>query len=257
MSAAAAPVTLVFLHYWAGSGREWSGVVEALEADYPCLTPDLGGFGDAPPPARGYSVEAYASEVEALIGQQQLTEYVLVGHSMGGKIALDVAARQPPGLRGLALLTPSPPTPEPMREADRLASLRSYGDPAAAEATFEHITARPLPDALRQQVIADNLRTSKAAWDAWLLQGSKEDICALMPRVRVPVFLIAGTADPVLPPQVHQRELLPCLPEATTFHLIEGAGHLLPLEAPGEVASGLRQFMGELAATAQSQKTTD
>ncbi|OON68188.1 alpha/beta fold hydrolase [Hymenobacter sp. CRA2] len=247
----AAPVpTLIFLHYWAGSGREWNEVVSALGPDYQCLTPDLGGFGDAPPPATGFSVEAYASEVEALVTRHELTDYVLVGHSMGGKIALAVATRQPVGLRGLALLTPSPPTPEPMREEERQLSLRSFGDPNAADETFEHITARPLPDEVRQQVIADNLRSSKAAWDAWLLQGSKEDLCALMPRVQVPVFLLTGTADAVLPPQVHRRELLPCLPASTTFHLIEGAGHLLPLEAPGEVAPALRQFLGELQAVA-------
>lgn len=240
--------TLVFLHYWAGSGREWHAVVEAMGPAYTCLAPDLGGFGDAPPPTGGYSVEGYASEVEALIHQHHLTDYVLVGHSMGGKIALDMATRQPPGLRGLALLTPSPPTPEPMTEQERQQSLRAYGDPAAAEQTFEKITARPLSDELHQQVVADNLRTSKAAWDAWLLQGSREDLCARMPRVRVPVCLLVGTADAVLPPQVHQRELLTCLAERTTFHLIEGAGHLLPLEAPGEVARLLRQFVAELLA---------
>lgn len=243
---AAPPFSLVFLHYWAGSGREWHRVAADLGVDCHCLTPDLGGFGDAAPPTGGYSVEAYASSVEALISQHQLTDYVLVGHSMGGKIALEVAARQPAGLRGLALLSPSPPTPEPMSEEERQQSLAAHGDPDAAEQTFDKITARPLPDELHQQVIADNLRTSRAAWDAWLLQGSKEDRCARLPRVQVPVCLIVGTADAVLPPQVHQRELLPCLAERTTLHLIEGAGHLLPLEAPGEVVQLLRQFMAEL-----------
>lgn len=245
---AAPPFSLIFLHYWAGSGREWHTVAADLGVDCQCLTPDLGGFGDAPPPSGGYSVDAYASAVEALISQRQLTDYVLVGHSMGGKIALEVAARQPAGLRGLALLSPSPPSPEPMTEEERQQSLAAYGDPPAAEKTFEKITSRPLPDELHQQVIADNLRSSRAAWDAWLLQGSKEDLCARMPRVRVPVCLIVGTADAVLPPQVHRRELLPCLAQSTTMHLIEGAGHLLPLEAPGEVVQLLRQFMAELVA---------
>lgn len=245
---AAPPYSLIFLHYWAGSGREWHAVASDLGVDCTCLTPDLGGFGDAAPPAGGYSVDAYASAVEFLISQQQLTEYVVVGHSMGGKIALALAARQPAGLRGLVLLSPSPPTPEPMTEDERQQSLRSYGDPAAAEQTFHKITARPLPDELHQQVVADNLRSSQAAWDAWLLQGSREDLCARMPRVQVPMCLIVGTADAVLPPQVHQRELLPCLPESTTLHLVEGAGHLLPLEAPGEVVQLMRQFMTGLVA---------
>jgi pimeloyl-ACP methyl ester carboxylesterase len=248
----APPFSLVFLHYWAGSGREWHAVAADLGVDCQCLAPDLGGFGDAPPPAGGYSVDAYVSEVEALISQRQLTDYVVVGHSMGGKIALALAARQPAGLRGLALLSPSPPTPEPMTEEERRQSRQAYGDPDAAEQTFDKITARPLSDELQQQVLADNLRSSQEAWNAWLLQGSKEDLCARMPKVQVPVCLIVGTADAVLPPQVHQRELLPCLPASTTLHLIEGAGHLLPLEAPGEVVQLLRQFMAELLAEQQA-----
>jgi pimeloyl-ACP methyl ester carboxylesterase len=241
-------IAFVFLHYWAGSGREWHTVIDDLGLECHCLAPDLGGFGDAPPPTNGFSVAAYADEVLKFVEQHKLTDYVLVGHSMGGKFALAAAARQPEGLRGVALVAPSPPTPEPMSEESRQKSLRSYGNPNAADDTFEHITSRPLPDEVRQQVIADNLRTSKGAWDAWLLQGSREDIASLMPRLRVPVLLVAGAADAVLSPQVQQTETLAHLPTGTTLHLIEGAGHLLPLEAPGEVVQLLRQFLGELQA---------
>ncbi|GAA4391314.1 alpha/beta fold hydrolase [Hymenobacter koreensis] len=239
--------SLVFLHYWAGSGREWHAVVSALGLDYECLAPDLPGFGDAPPPA-SLTVDAYADAVAQFVAERGLTEYLLVGHSMGGKIALALASRRPVGLRGVALLAPSPPTPEPMTDKARAEAQRAYGSPTAAAATFVRITARPLPDAEQQQVLADNLRTSRAAWDAWLQHGSREDIAARMPLVQVPVLLLTGTADAAIPVQVQQSETLPYLPAGTTLHLIEGAGHLLPLEAPGEVALALHQFIAELSA---------
>ncbi|KAA9333110.1 alpha/beta hydrolase [Hymenobacter busanensis] len=239
------PLSLVFLHYWAGSGREWHPLITALGLECECLAPDLPGFGDAPPPAR-FTLDAYADAVAQFMAEKNLAEYVLVGHSMGGKIALALAAQRPNGLRGVALLAPSPPTPEPMTEAARAAALAAYGNPAAAAATAERITARPMPDAEQQQVIADNLRTSRAAWEWWLLYGSREDIAARLPQLQVPVLLLCGTADAAIPAQVQQTETLPYLPVGTTLHLLEGVGHLLPLEAPGEVAVALRQFIAEL-----------
>ncbi|GAB2461741.1 hydrolase [Hymenobacter qilianensis] len=245
MPSSAAP-TFICLHYWAGSGREWAAVAAALAPDYTCLTPDLGGFGGAPAPAGGYSVQAYAEAVGAFIREQGLSSYILVGHSMGGKIALAFAAQQPAGLRGLALLSPSPPSPEPMTDEERLASLHAYGNPHAAARTLAHITARPLSEALQTQVIEDNLRTTHAAWDAWLLHGSRENILTQMPLITVPAVVIAGDADAVMSPSLHGLETLPHLPPNTPLEIIGGAGHLLPLEAPQEVAALLREFAESL-----------
>ncbi|SMB85036.1 alpha/beta hydrolase fold [Hymenobacter roseosalivarius DSM 11622] len=241
-SVAAAP-TFVCLHYWAGSGREWAAVAAELAPEYTCLTPDLGGFGEAPAPASGYSVAAYAESVANYIAEQKLSNYILVGHSMGGKIALALAARQPAGLLGIVLLSPSPPSPEPMTDEERTASLHAYGNPEAAARTLARITARPLSETMQAQVIEDNLRTTRAAWEAWLLHGSRENILALMPLLHVPAVVLAGDADAVMSPSLHGLETLPHLPPDTPLEIIGGAGHLLPLEAPREVAALLREFV--------------
>ena len=243
---AAAPLAFVCLHYWAGSGREWEQVAQLLAPDYPVLAPSLGGFGETPVPAGGFSVDAYADQVQQLLEAQQLGRYVLVGHSLGGKVALALAARQPVGLAGVALLSPSPPTPEPMTEADRLASLRAYGKPEEARKTLQHITARALPKAVQARIIEDNLRTSKAAWEAWLLHGSRENLSARMSLITVPCTVLAGDQDAVMSPSVHGLETLPLLPEGTPLDIIGGAGHLLPYEAPEEVATLLRSFAERL-----------
>lgn len=236
------PLTFVYLHYWAGSGRAFQAVAALLEPDYAVLAPDLGGFGEAPAPAGGYSVDAYADEVATHVAAHKLARYVLVGHSMGGKIALALAARQPTGLLGVALLSPSPPTPEPMTDEARQASLHAWGQPLEAENTLRNIAARPLPAAMRRQIIADNLRSSKAAWDAWLQHGSRENLAARLHNVHVPCTILAGDQDAVMSPSVHGLETLPLLPEGTPLEIIAGAGHLLPYEAPTEVARLLRAF---------------
>ena len=237
----ASTLPFIGLHYWAGSGRAFDGVAALLAPDYRLLAPDLPGFGAAPSLADA-SVAAYTDHVAHFIARQHLRGYVLVGHSMGGKIALNLAARQPAGLAGVVLLSPSPPGPEPMSETDRQAALRAYGHAGEAEKTLHKITARPLPEAIQEQIVQDNLRTSRAAWDAWLRQGSREDISADMDKIRVPCLVLVGDQDPVLSAAVQRTHTLPLLPPGTTLQRIPGAGHLLPYEAPEAVAALLRAF---------------
>ena len=228
--------TFLALHYWAGAGREFDHLPPLLPAGSRLLAPDLPGFGaQAAPPGFDYSVGAYADWLAGYIADNELADYQLIGHSMGGKIALALAARQPAGLRGLLLLSPSPPGGEPLSEAARAASLAAYGQLAAAEETFAAITSVPLPAAWRAQVIADNLRATRPAWDAWLTSGSREDISALMPRLRVPCRLLVGERDQAISLDTQRRLTLPLLPAGTALVVVPGAGHLLPLEAPEEI----------------------
>lgn len=63
---------------------------------------------------------------------------------MGGKIALSFAAMQPSGLTSLVLVAPSPPTPEPMTDIERMQLLNAFGDKCALETSVNNITAQPL-----------------------------------------------------------------------------------------------------------------
>lgn len=231
--------TFLALHYWAGSGREFELLLPLLPPGSRLLAPDLPGFGgQAAPTGFDYSVASYADWVAQYAEREQLDDYHLIGHSMGGKIALLLVTRRPTGLRGLLLLSPSPPGGEPMSEADRAASLAAYGQPAEAEKTFTKITGIALPEDEHQQVVADNLRTTRAAWDAWLLRGSREDISAEMPHINVPCRLLVGENDRAIPLAVQREQTLPLLPAGTSLVVVPGAGHLLPLEAPEEIFKG-------------------
>ena len=231
---------LVLLHYFGGSAKEWEFVRNELADSYRCVAIDLPGHGDSDAPPTGYSVENMADDVLGVIQRLNLTDFVLVGHSMSGKVALSLASRQPAGLRSLVLVSPSPPLPEPIPDADRQNMLDTHGQRAAAEETFDTITAKPLPESVREQIIADNLRTAEVAWRAWLTEGSREDISARMPSVNVPVAIIAGTADKAVAPHVQPEMTLPYLPDAT-FETVADAGHLLPYEVPQLLANFMRK----------------
>ena len=231
------PHTVLALHYWAGAGREFDSLRPLLLPDTTLLAPDLPGFGGQPAPLGfDYSVRAYADWVADYLARHALADFTLLGHSMGGKIALALAARQPAGLRRLVLLSPSPPAGEPMSDDERTAALACFGKAADAEKTFDTITRLPLSTAIRQAVVADNLRCSRPAWEAWLTSGSREDISAQLPGLAVPCHLLVGARDEAITPATQRARTLPYLPAGTDCRVVAEAGHLLPLEAPALVA---------------------
>jgi pimeloyl-ACP methyl ester carboxylesterase len=232
---------LVFLHYFAGSLRSWIHVAGDLSSRSRCLRIDLPGFGRSAP-LTAYSVHMVAQAVIQLIEGLRVGSYVLVGHSMGGKLALACAAADPPRLEGLVLVAPSPPSPEPMDERERSRLLATHGDRTSAEETLRTIARRAISANDAAVCIEDNLLTSPEAWHWWLAQGSREDITAQAGRVTCPVLVLGGSDDPVIPPHVIAAEVMPHLIDASRIE-IAGAGHLLPLEAAQEVGAAIRSFV--------------
>ena len=228
------PLTLVFLHYFGGSALEWQNVMNQLSGQYRCLAIDLRGHGDSDAPETGYTIADMANDVANLLRIRNAQDFVLVGHSMSGKVALMLASRQPAGLQSLLLVSPSPPVPEPIPDDERQKLLNGYGNRLAAEQTLKNITASSVSQTVHEQIIADDLRTARPAWDAWLLDGSKEDISARMKTISVPVRIIVGSNDRALPPDVQPRLVMPYL-NGATLSIVDGAGHLLPWEVPGDV----------------------
>lgn len=228
-------MTLIFLHFFGSSPREYGPLINLLALRYQCLAPDLRGFGDSYVRATNdYSVDAMTDDVVCLM-DDYAGPFMVVGHSMSGKVALNLASRQPDGLLGLVLLAPSPPSPEPIDKAERKRLLTTHGQRLAAEETLKKITAAPLSEAYQEIIISDNLRSSPAAWNAWLKYGSREDISDRMPWVQVPIQVVLGGEDNHINFGLMRKTLLNHFPDAW-LTTIDGAAHVLPLEKPAEVA---------------------
>lgn len=227
--------SLVFLHYFGGSARTWQPVIDRLAARFRCLAIDLRGWGESEATPTGYAVADMADDVQTVLAALSLPRYALVGHSMGGKAAQVLAARALPGLEKLLLIGPSPLSPEPMTEDDRAEMCAAWGDANAARKTLDTIAKMPLSEAWQQQVVEDNLRAARPAWEAWADLGSREDLSLLASQITVPAAVLAGENDPVLSLDALTREVAGRIPGATQT-VLPGAGHLMPLEAPKAVA---------------------
>ena len=233
---------LVFLHYWGGSSRTWRHVVDRLVADFRTVTLDQRGWGRSTASTTGYALADLADDAQAVIGALDLERYILVGHSMGGKVAQLIASRQPRGLVGMALIAPAPPVPLDLPLAVRQDMVRAYDTRESVVATVTQVLA---PDGLDpadlDAAIEDSLVGAPAAKEAWPLSASQEDITSALADIKVPAIVISGEHDQVDPPDVLKRELLPRLARAQ-LHVLPGVGHLSPYEAPDAVANLVRAF---------------
>ena len=175
-----------------------------------------------------------------------LKRYVLVGHSMGGKVAQLMASRRPRGLEGLVLVAPSPPTAMRLSAAERATLRGAYQSRESVEFVIDHVlTARPLDAACREQVIEDSLKAAPQAKAAWPDVAMAEDICAAVESIDVPTLVISGERDQVDRVATLEAELLPRIPHAAMY-ILPDTGHLSPLEAPADVAQTIASFVAAI-----------
>lgn len=241
-----AGLTLVFLHYWGGSHRTFAPVVDRLTSGGGVVSFDHRGWGMSRELPGPYDLEQLADDLIEVVGGLDLSQYVLVGHSMGAKVAQLVAARHPAGLTGLALVAPAPPRPAEVTAEGQQALSHAYDDATTVRAAIDQVlTHRRLPGELRDQVVADSLAADHDARSEWPSRGIAEDISAAAATIEVPTLVLAGEHDRVDPPATLADHLLPVIPTAC-MKVVAATGHLSPLEASAEIAASLDQFVRHL-----------
>ncbi len=232
------------LHALGGSARSFDGVVRLLPS-FECIAIDLPGFGTAAD-ASALGVEQVVDQVAERIRSLSPERWMLVGHSMGGKIATIIAAQAARGEIGLAapsavvLLAASPPEPEPMDEERRqmMIGWASEG-PVSPEHARKFVTmnqAGGLTPALEASAIEDVTRASRHAWLAWLERGSLEDWSGIVGVLDTPALIVAGAEDgDDLGAEAQRRLNAPHYADARV-EVVKDSGHLLPLENPELIA---------------------
>jgi pimeloyl-ACP methyl ester carboxylesterase len=238
---------LLFLHYYGGSSRTWKHVTAPLGKSYRTIALDHRGWGESDAPAAGYSLADHADDAVGVIDVLGLPRYILVGHSMGGKVAQLLASRRPKGLAGLVLVGSSMPTPLLLSAEMRERMRTAYSTRENVEMSIDQVlTAKPLEPTDREQVIADSLRGAPPAKEAWPAHSSQEDISDAVPAISVPTLVIACELDRVDSVETTKAELLSRLPGAV-LHVVPGTGHLSPLESPTDLVRLIDQFAAGLS----------
>ena len=176
--------------------------------------------------------------------------FALAGHSMGGRVALEVVRRAADRVRGLALLNTGVHPLRPGEAASRgelVRIAREQGMAALAAAWLPPMMGSPpsrvaelMP--LLTAMVERSTPESFAGQIKALLE--RPDAEAVLPSIGVPTLLMSGTRDTWSPLEQH-REMQRQIPQATLV-AIEDAGHMAPIEQPVAVAAALREWLARL-----------
>jgi pimeloyl-ACP methyl ester carboxylesterase len=231
---------LVLLHGLGGSRATWDRVVAALPADLPLLRYDLRGFGAS---SMDEDVEfSHANDLLAVLDSQGIGKAIVVGLSLGGAVATNFAIDHPERVERLALVSPALvgwEWSEHWRERWRSISRSARaGDMTAARSQWwEH----PLFSTTRESNAAEELRRSIEAFSGrvWVKDPQRKVLPDVerLHLIEVPTVLLTGGLD------VPDFRLIAGLIEASVPGIrridYASAGHMLPLELPGEVAAAI------------------
>lgn len=236
-SGAGGPAVL-FVHGWQADRSVWSGVIAALGAEVRTIAVDLPGSGNASTDPGPYTVERFAAGLRELLETLGVAPAVVVGHSMGAKVALRLTLDAPQMVRALVLIAPVPagtPGFSPKGEAYLRATA---GDPVAVRNWLARTLADPSSPAL-DELCAVAARTSREAalesFESWAHMDFAEETRS----IETPALVIAPEYDA---PEKCESNVAALLPNAKCAVLPQAA-HYAIVERPQEVAALLRESL--------------
>lgn len=248
-------VGVLALHGFTGSGADWAPVAEAL--DRPVLAPDLLGHGDSPAPA-----EAAAYRIETVVDQalawcESRPSWVVMGYSMGGRVALRLAARLESQLRGLVLISTSPGIEDPteraaraMRDAELANAIETHGVAWFTEMWSKHpiiLSQQQIPAPIRTEMEHRRLQNRAAGLAGSLRgmgQGSVAPVWDTLETLRAPTLWLTGKRDAQYTDLAVRG--VGQLPNARHVSIPE-AGHCTHLEAIEATLGPVQRFVAAAA----------
>jgi len=265
---------VVFVHGLGSSGYiEWRNNLEVVAARHRVFAPDLPGYGRSDKPRARYTIPYFARFVGRYMEERGLRSAALVGTSLGGRIALEVALDQPRLVRKLVLVNTlglGRPKVRATQMAYGLVSLPRVGE-AVMNLTRDALRWAPprfirrfagrsigvsadlertMDDAylanMREMYAADGfhaayLSTVRSLINPRALFGGQHDVTRRLNELKIPVQLIWGADDPLFP--LAHAERANSMIERCKLTVINGAGHTPQAERPDEFNRVLHHFL--------------
>ena len=246
---------LVFLHGFCESKVLWQDFVRPFAAEYRVILLDLPGFGNNDAPRQDYSMESAAAFVQQVLAELQVEKCVVVGHSMGGYVALALAERWPRLLAGLSLFHSSA-LPDTEEKKDTRNKTIDFINKHGVDKFMDTFVA-PL-------FYEDNRETHQHAIDLLTRIGKqagqqavvgaiagmrdRPDRLAVLRAASFPVQFIAGKQDPAVP---LEQTLQQChLPREAYALFLDHTGHMGMFERPRETLQAVQAFAAHCFAAA-------
>ncbi len=241
---------LLFIHGFLGSGDDWNTFRDALSGEYHSSSIDLDQWS----PCEEYSLEFIAEQIAQSL-DEDAGGTIVIGYSMGARVALSLALRNPELLRALILESPSAGIAEESERQQRAekdarlaAMIREEGMESFLERwysipLFESLRRKPLKlAALKEKILLRQQQEQAAYMLEKLSPGRAPNYWPELFKLQLPTLLIAGELDTKFSDSA--REMAEVLPQAT-LKIIKDTGHNIHLEKPEVFLETIRQFLAK------------
>ncbi len=236
--------TIVLLHGFLENQTMWQDLIPELSKKHRVIAIDLLGHGESGCLGYVHSMEENAAAVRAVLSELRVRKAILVGHSMGGYVALAFAELYPASVKGLVLLNSTSKADSEERKANRNRAIKAVKKDYS---TFVRLSiANLFSEENREKMIAEIEKVKTEALKTPLqgivasLEGMKirKDRDALLSSATYPILLILGKKDPVLNYENGLKQI-----ENTPIKLVTFPdGHMSHIENRGELKKVLLGF---------------
>jgi 3-oxoadipate enol-lactonase len=239
--------TVLLLHGLGVTGESWGLQLPAFqEAGFRILTPDVSGFGKSTCRRGGVTIRQLAGDMVDLLRYLSVANTAIVGISMGGTLALQIALDNPDLVSRLVLInTFSCLRPRQIKTwcyfAARFILAHAIGVHRQAQAVAYHLFPDPKDEALRQIFISQISEADPSGYRAAMRALARFNVSARLNEVTIPTLVITGGNDTTVPLDV-QGILANNIPGAR-HTTIPGAGHAVTVEQPDQVNRLLIDFI--------------
>lgn len=226
------------------TGALWQPQMPTLVENFRVLRYDHRGHGRSPVPQGPYAIEDLGSDVLALIEKLDAPKVHLGGLSLGGMVAMWVAAHAPERIDRLVLVGTSSRLGPPEVWAERAEAVRAGGMPAVIDAvldrwfTPEFATRSPGVVAWARRLLNS---TPPEGYAACCSAIEKMDLDGLLGRITAPTLAIAGADDPSTPPS-HLEHIVRNIPNAR-LEVVADAAHMTSVQQPALVGRMMVDFL--------------
>lgn len=234
--------SLVLIHGNVASSRWWEPVWGKLAEHFSVVRMDLRGCGRSERPGWGHAVPQYSADVRELIRELGLENVVLVGHSMGGSIAMDMVVSVPGAFRGLILVNPAPAEGMVTSEERRPLIEQMIRDRHLMRMALAAVVPTAAEGDFFEALVDDAMIAGPTMVPNYVSLGYA-DYRERLAAVRIPTLIVYGTLDSLisLDMMIRTQKTIP----GSELILYEGVGHSPNVEAPERLVKDIVRFVQE------------
>lgn len=238
---------LVFVHGFTGSSSAWAGYEKELGGNYNLVFLDWRGHGKSKKFTKcgDYAIEKISADLSDLFDELKIAKAVLVSHSYGSLIALDLFAKRPAAISGLIFLAPDNRVGEPLWI--KIGEFLLSGIPSVLFGPFGnnygiHLDYSNLPtgDWSFKRILADIGNTTFRAYCYYFKRINEFNIEKIMENINVPVLIVHGARDSIFPAK--NSVLLAKKIKKARLKILPGANHILVLNNASEIIGEIDDF---------------